>query len=60
MKGAVSAQKALQGSTTKKTELLKRTKENIEGSLICRHGKIMIFFYKKLTKKVDLVARPAE
>ena len=55
LKGAVSAQKAFQGSETKTTELLGGTEENSvspdEGSLICPPGKSMIFFTKKETEK---------
>ena len=59
-KGAVSAQKALQGSETETRELLGGTDENsvspMRGSLICPPGKSMIF-HKKETEK-NCVARP--
>ena len=51
MKGAVSAQKALQVSETKTRELLEEQRENYfpnEGSLICPPGKSMIFTYLAL------------
>ena len=45
-KGAVSAQKAIQGSETETSELVVGTEEKYfpnEGSLICPLGKPMIF-----------------
>ena len=54
MKGAVSAQKALQRSETEARELLGGREEKsvllADGSLICPPGKSMIF-YKKETEK---------
>ena len=61
-KGAVSAQKALQGSETETRELLGGTKEK---SISPTRGhrftlcKSMIFYQKETEKKSDLVARPA-
>ena len=61
MKGAVSAQKAFQGSETEKRELLGGTKEksvslSCLSDLPCRQ--INDFFYKKETEKIELVVRP--
>ena len=57
-KGAISAQKALQGLETVRRELQYGTKENKnhpdEGSLICPQGKSMIFFNKNQTLRIQL------
>ena len=54
MKGAVSAQKALQGSETETRELLGGTEEKRyfpnEGSLICPPGKSMILYKREREK----------
>ena len=53
-KGAVSAQKALQGSEMETRELLGGIRENS----VSHPGKSMIFFTKRKQKKIELVARP--
>ena len=62
MKDTVAAQKALQGSEAKTSELLERGKEINTipevGVIFCPPGKTMIFFPKKHTEKIQLVARP--
>ena len=62
LKGAVSAQKALQGSETETRDLQGATEENsfflIRGSLICPPGKSMIFHKNETGQKIDLVTRP--
>ena len=64
MKGAVSAQKALQKSHTETRELMVGTEEKSispdEGSIISPAGKNQCFLHKKETEiKVELVARPS-
>ena len=60
LKGAVSAQKALQGSETESRELLGGKKETLnKGSLICPLGTPMILHKKeKETRTIGSAARP--
>ena len=62
MKGAVSAQKALQGPETETRELLGGTEENSVSLMRghCPPGKSIFFYKKEAEKNFELVARPGK
>ena len=59
MKGAVSAEKALQVSEAETKELLGGREEKSFSLTRGLEGKLMIF-YKKETEKIEFVARPGQ